>query len=177
MSFPYNDVPSASIRLLDSSPHPAGDWFYYKAGPHLLGHHQAFILILDLMLSRLLALAAVCVMVCLVPGFESHDCPSAEPLVAASATTLPSWQQPHLWPNRNRAWHFTCWLCVSNFIIYALCRYNWQKMRRGDQSPLFSGLDGATKTGPVTLMIFKRSPFSLGAVHNSPASPPSSPWR
>lgn len=50
-----------------------------------------------------------------------------------------------------------------------------KKMRRGDQSAAFSGLDGATKTGPVTLMIFKRSPISLGAVHNSPSKSPRPP--
>lgn len=47
-----------------------------------------------------------------------------------------------------------------------------KKMQRADQSSPFSGWDGATKTGPVTLMIFKRSPISLGAVHNSPSKSP-----
>lgn len=116
----------------------------------------------------------------LFPVCESHDCCSAEPLVGASAPThhwlqsclLPAISSPIPGHSRNRAWHFTCWLCVSNFIIYAMCPYDWQKLRRSDQSSPFSGLDGATKTGPVTLMIFKRSPISLGAVHNSPSKSP-----
>lgn len=137
--------------------------------------------------SWLLTLTAMCVMiyisVYLFPVCESHDCCSAEPLVGASAPThhwlqsclLPAISSPICGQSRNRAWHFTCWLCVSNFIIYALCLYNWQKMRHGDQSSPFSGLDGATKTGPVTLMIFKRSPISLGPVHNSPSKFPVPP--
>lgn len=92
---------------------------------------------------------------------------------------LPAMTGPILGPRaENWAWQLTCWVCVYNFIIYAVypCLLT-KKMQRADQRQPLRRLDRATKTGPVTLMIFKRRPISLGAVHNSPASLPSSPRR
>ena len=78
--------------------------------------------------------------------------------------------------SRNWAWHFTCWLCVSNFIIYALCPYNWQKMRRGDQSSPFSGLDRATKTGACNTNDLQTFAYFTGSCaqlsQQVPRSPP-----
>lgn len=72
----------------------------------------------------------MCVTICFVPGLNHMTAVLQSHWLRRQAPHSPGCraaQQPHLWPDSNRAWHFTCWLCVPNFIIYALCPYNWQK--------------------------------------------------